>query len=282
MEKWKKIIRCTRLSVQTELRTPMFYAVYGIFIYWLLYNTKDVAIWLVEHKDQLNFFELYISFSSNTITHVIYSVCIMLLCSGAFFFQSGTRFYLIRMDRKSWLQSQILYVLGTVLFFNLVLFVLFFLTAHGSVIFDGSWSKLIYGEMNGGDSQFVMPVMSMYNSEFLVYNPNFIGIMTLITMIIEGVTMGLLLNYMITKRKTVYAVMLILGGRMIDSVVFNEIGKQSFLTSIWRYVSPFSMYRIENSSLGGGTVSVLYSMTVIILILIILLVVFLKNKTVSM
>ncbi len=275
MERFKRALNYLRLSLMAEFTNPIIYAVFITLFLFIWSSFSGVTSWLSENNDSLNLFEFYTFFGCDFFTNTIYLTGIMFVSCGIFFFNSGSAYYLIRMDKRTWVNSQIIYMFVMTVIYNIALIVMFIIACGGKITFDGSWSKAAFVGCSGGAMQInIVDVISMLTPGLLTYNPNFIGIVSFFLLTVEGVSAGLLMIWLTMKRKTVYAVAVIFGGQFLDMLAINEISSNTIVGKIWSYAVPFRMYRVNFSSLNNGKVSIIYSMiyiTVILTVLILLI-----------
>ncbi len=275
MERFKKALNYLKLSLMAEFTSPIIYAVFIILFLFIWSSFSGVTSWLTENHDSLNLFEFYTFFGCDFFTNTIYLTGIMFVSCGIFFFNSGSAYYLIRMDKRTWVNSQIIYMFVMTVIYNIALIVMFVIACGGKITFDGSWSKAAFVGCSGGAIQInIVDVISMLTPGLLTYNPNFIGIVSFFLLTIEGASAGLLMIWLTMKRKNVYAVAVIFGGQFLDMLAINEISSNTIVGKIWSYAVPFRMYRVNFSSLNNGKVSIIYSMiyiTVILTVLILLI-----------
>lgn len=275
MERFKRALNYLKLSLMAEFTSPIIYAVFIILFLFIWSSFSGVTSWLSENNDSLNLFEFYTFFGCDFFTNTIYLTGIMFVSCGIFFFNSGSAYYLIRMDKRTWVNSQIIYMFVMTVIYNIALIVMFIIACGGKITFDGSWSKAAFVGCSGGAMQInIVDVISMLTPGLLTYNPNFIGIVSFFLLTVEGASAGLLMIWLTMKRKTVYAVAVIFGGQFLDMLAINEISSNTIVGKIWSYAVPFRMYRVNFSSLNNGKVSIIYSMiyiTVILTVLILLI-----------
>lgn len=259
------------LSLWSEFTSSKIYLILLLVFIFIWSSFSGVTQWLHDNNDVLNVFELYIFMGTNVFTQSLYLIGILIMSCGRFFFDTGAVYYLIRMDKKTWVISQVIYMFVMVVIFNILLILMFIPICGFRITIDGSWSNAAFAGCSAG-AMFVniVDIISMSFPGLLAYNPNFVGILSFFLLVVEGVTVGVLMMIFTMKKKPYYAIAIVFGGQFLDLAICNELGANSFIYKIWGHIAPFNMYKIASSSLNGGSIPIIYIVIYVVVILYVL------------
>lgn len=281
MGKCKGLIRTKKLvglSLAYEFRNPALYLFLAFMFGYLIYTFSGTSSWLSEHGDSLNLFELYTYFSCGYFTKFLYKIGIALFSCGIFYFSPGYPYYLVRTDKKTWVRGQVIYLLCIVVFINLFIFAVLVLASGGHITLHNSWSDAAYAALSIGPYEVGIDGVSMSYPDLFVYNPNLVGLLNMLYMVLEGMSAGLLMVWLTARKKTVYAVAFIFGGYYLNFNLIDELYKICPPVRLWRHISPFEVYDMAKSTWNAGRNSIAY--TVIYGVVVIGILIMLYGRTV--
>ena len=273
MELYSKAARLLRVTLLREIKNPLIYVVYLMVILLICNTFSGVAVWLVNNNDKLNIFELYIMFGESDYTHVIYILGIVLLACGRNVYNRSSMYYLMRMDKKSWLYGNVMYIILTSVIYNMVIVFVLILLCRGNITFDGSWSNaLCEASVKSPMAINIDGVVQASSFRlFFPYNPNVVGIIKLLLMVIEGVISGMIMMIFSMKNRTYYGIAIIFASQFCQLLINAEFGNKTLIAKIWNTVIPvryFWMSELFNNGLG---LEVLLSIIYLVMVLLFLM-----------
>ena len=280
MELYCRAVRLFKITLRREIRNPLLYAVYFIMIL-LLYDTfSGVAVWLTDYNDKLNIFELYIMFGESNFTHVIYILGIVLLACGRAVYNRSSMYYLMRMDKKSWLYGNVMYIILSSVIYNIVIFSVLIILCRGNITLDNSWSYALH-EANANSPMAVNidgVVEASLFRYFFPYNPNIVGSIKLLLMVIEGIACGMIMMIFSMKNKNHYGIAIIFASHFCHLLINSEFGNKTLISKIWNTVIPVRYFWMSETCSNGLGLEVLLSIIYLIMFLMFLMYIIVNIK----
>lgn len=255
MKDYKLVLRLFRISIVETLRSVVFWLVLGIFFLVLLYLCGSVGDFLVKNNYRMNLFELYIWFQSIKFSRVIYLACLLLLICGITFFHKGASYYLLRINRKIWIQSQIIHLLAVIIFVNFTMLIAFWVGCHGAINAVGEWSGAAFLACQFGAQEIGLGMSFYANPYLLGQNPNVLGVVALILTILNSLLVGMVILACQAKGKTFLGIILVLGFWFGEMMMLIE----NFDHPILPYLTPFRLSMISLIGINGAGPSVVYA-----------------------
>ena len=273
MDMYSKSARLLRITLQREMRNPLINIVY-LMVILLIFNTfSGVAIWLADNNDKLNIFELYIMFGESDYTHVIYVLGIVLLACGRTVYNRSSMYYLMRMDKKSWIYGNVMYIILTSVIYNIIILYVLILLCRGYITLDGSWSNALYEACVKDPMAINIDGVVQASSFrlFFPYNPNVVGIIKLILMVLEGIICGMIMMIFTMKNRAYYGIAIIFASQFCQLLINAEFGKKKLIAKIWNTVVPVRYFWMSELFNNGLDMEVLLSIVYLIMVLMFLM-----------
>ena len=109
MKEYKTTIRFSILALKESFRSILTYLVFIISFLIIQFLCSGIGDYLKETNDSMNIFEIYTWFMSTKTSQMFYLLGILVLAASASFFFNGAAYYLLRLNRKVWIKSQIIH-----------------------------------------------------------------------------------------------------------------------------------------------------------------------------
>lgn len=257
MRDYKMVLRLSRISIVETLHSAVFWLTLGIFFLILIYLCGSVGEYLNWNKYSMNLFELYIWFQSARFSRIIYLAVLLVLMCGLTFFHRGASYYLLRIDRKIWIKSQLIHLLVLIVAINIVMLIAFAIGCRGAVNIVGDWSSAAFVACQFGAQEIGLGMSFYADPYFLAHNPNVLGVVTIILMILNSVLVGMVILACQAKGKVFLGIILILGFWFGEIMMLVE----NFSNPILPYLTPFRLSMISLIGIGGVGPSVVYAIT---------------------
>lgn len=251
------VLRLSRVSIVETLQSAVFWFTLGIFVLILVYLCGGVGAYLMQNDYSMNLFELYIWFQSARFSRIIYLSVLLVLICGLTFFHRGASYYLLRINRKIWVKSQLIHLLVMIVFINLVMLIAFFIGCRGSVNIIGDWSSAAFVACQFGAQEIGLGMSFYANPYFLAHNPNVLGIVTMILMILNSLLVGMVILACQAKGRVFLGIILVLGFWFGEIMMLVE----NFSNPILPYLTPFRLSMLSLIGIGGVGPSVVYAIT---------------------
>lgn len=265
MKDYKTIVRFSCISIMELLRNVVFWLVLIVVSLVLLYLCGDVGAYLRESGDQMNLFEIYIWFHSIRQSRVIYLVGLILLLCGVTFFNKGASYYLLRINRRIWVISQLFYLFAVVVVYNLVTLAVFWVGCKGAVSVVGEWSRAAFIACQFGVEYIGLGTTFYAIPHFLAFNPNLIGIVTLALQILIGVIVGMTLLAFQSKGKIFIGIIVVLAFWFGEVMLMENFGYP-----VLGYLTPFRLSMPSQIGFGGTGPSAIYACSYFVVLFIVL------------
>lgn len=261
MNNWKCVGRFARVSIKENFHSIVFYLVLIVIFLIIQYLCAGIGSYLRSTEDQMNLFEIYIWFNSRRQSHVIYLLGLLFLICGTTFFHTGASYYLLRATRKIWVLSQIVYLFATVLIYNFVILLSFWISCKGALTLRGEWSMAAFTACQFWTEDIGIVSFIMADYGFLRHNPNTLGVITLCLQVLVGVIVGMIMVAFQAKGKMVVGVMVVVLLWFVE-VMFDE----HLHIAGSEYLTPFRLATPAQLALNGSGPSVTYAFVYMIVL----------------
>lgn len=264
MKGYKSVMRFSWVSLKESFHSAGFYLVLIVIFLVIQFLCSGIGAYLHDTYDSMNIFEIYIWFMSRRNSQVIYLLGVMALIFGASFFHSGSAYFLLRTNRRTWIFSQMGYLFMIVTGFNLFILVSFIISCRGAVTFCGRWSEAALTACQTWVEDIGICSFISADAGFLVHNPNAVGIITLCLQILIGVITGMILLAFQARGKMVWGVM------FVSILWFLEVTFELIVWEPLAYMTPFRLSRPAQLSLNGFGPPVIYAFAYLLLLCLVL------------
>lgn len=153
----RKIFAVTAYHFQNWRRNPKIFLTFGMALVMCFLLTEKAVAFSQDHATYTQIMEPFIWAFGDTQSILLASSLLLLLFSDMPFLSQGTPFYLVRMDRKTWLLGQALYIgCVTVFYIFWILLCTTLLCARTSFV-GNQWSRTaaLLGYSSAGSSFFL-------------------------------------------------------------------------------------------------------------------------------
>lgn len=265
MKDYKEVLRFSGIGLKESFRNVIVWIVLLVVFMIIQYLCNGIGEYLCTSNERMNLFEIYIWFNSGQKSHVIYIVGIMIWVCGITFFQKGASYYLLRINRKIWVRSQIIYLLVLVLVFNILILVAFWVSCNGQICLSEEWSDAAFIACQFEVEDIGISSVIHAYPNLLPYNPNMIGLVAFFQQILIGMVIGMVLMAFQAKEKVV------LGFSAILVCWFCEVMFTStYEYPILKYLTPFRMATPSKIGFGGVGASPVYAFCYLLVLCIVL------------
>lgn len=263
MRDYKTVMRFSRIAWMEVLRSMTFWFTLGIVFLVILYLCGTIGESIRSYGERMNLFELYIWFLTARFSRIIYLAGMLILLCGITFFHKGASYYLLRVNRKIWVSSQIVFLIAVVVFYNVIILCALWCGCRGLISFQGEWSTTAFMACQFGEAEVGLGMAFVAYPNLLAYNPNYLGLITLILSILNSLWVGLVMLVFQSKGKVIYGIIVVIGLWYAEIMMLVE----NFTHPILPYLTPFRLSMISLIGIGGAGPSVLYAIVYHILFL---------------
>lgn len=241
MKECKQVLRLAKLATVELLHNATLYLFLLFLCGFLQFCYSGIGEYLKQSGDYMNLFELYIVTMDTDRSQLLYLIGCLVLAFGMNFYRQNTTYYLIRVNRRIWSFSWILYLICGSVLMNLIFWVNMWVACAGRITLQGSWSDAAKLAVVSNDVSTINLVSIVeFDGGILKSNPNHLGVITFLFSIFLALCVGLLLTIFQQSRKSVIGLFLILFLWFVD-IPIRTIPALRKLT----YVSLFSMTRVS-------------------------------------
>ena len=106
---------------------------------------------------------------------------------------------------------------------------------------------------------------------FFPYNPNVVGIIKLILMVLEGIICGMVMMIFTMKNRAYYGIAIIFASQFCQLLINAEFGKKKLIAKIWNTVVPVRYFWMSELFNNGLDMEVLLSIVYLIMVLMFLM-----------
>lgn len=265
MKTYKEVLRFSGIALKESFRSVIVWIVFLAVFMIIRYFCNGCGEYLCASNERMNLFEIYIWFNSGEKSHMIYIVGIMVLVCGIIFFQKGAPYYLLRMNKKIWVCSQIVYLFVLVFALNILILVAVWVSCNGQICLSGKWSDTAFAACQFGVEDIGISSVIQAYSNLLPYNPNMIGMVAFFQQILIGMVIGMVLMAFQAKGKVVIGFVVILVC-WFGEVMFSSIYEHPVLN----YLTPFRMATPSQIGFGGVGASPVYAFCYLLVLCIVL------------
>ena len=251
---YKKVIRYVKAIIKLEVHNVSVYLLLLSIFLIIQYCFSNVSDYLIENSQSMNFFELYVAFISRRQSQLIYIVAIILLIKGGCFSDSSMTFYLVRMNKKIWLNTQWIYVFLEITLLNLFIMVCILVASNGLCDLKPEWSDAFLTASQFSPEKIGIRSIVSFSYNLTKYNPNFIGIITFVLSMMIGMVSGITIIYFDIMKKTIVGAITVLLLWFLDVIVeFVPV------FSVFEYISYYGLSRIYRLSVNNYRPTIVYS-----------------------
>ncbi|MBO5389872.1 MAG: hypothetical protein J6A59_17390 [Lachnospiraceae bacterium] len=251
---YKKVIRYVKAIIKLEVHNVSVYLLLLSIFLIIQYCFSNVSDYLIENSQSMNFFELYVAFMSTRQSQLIYIVAIILLIKGGCFSDSSMTFYLVRMNKKIWLNTQWIYVFLEITLLNLFIMVCILVASNGLCDLKPEWSDAFLTASQFSPEKIGIRSIVSFSYNLTKYNPNFIGIITFVLSMMIGMVSGITIIYFDIMKKTIVGAITVLLLWFLDVIVeFVPV------FSVFEYISYYGLSRIYRLSVNNYRPTIVYS-----------------------
>lgn len=251
---YKKVIRYVKAIIKLEVHNVSVYLLLLSIFLIIQYCFSNVSNYLIENSQSMNFFELYVAFMSTRQSQLIYIVAIILLIKGGCFSDSSMTFYLVRMNKKIWLNTQWIYVFLEITLLNLFIMVCILVASNGLCDLKPEWSDAFLTASQFSPEKIGIRSIVSFSYNLTKYNPNFIGIITFVLSMMIGMVSGITIIYFDIMKKTIVGAITVLLLWFLDVIVeFVPV------FSVFEYISYYGLSRIYRLSVNNYRPTIVYS-----------------------
>ena len=251
---YKKVIRYVKAIIKLEVHSVSVYLLLLSIFLIIQYCFSNVSDYLIENSQSMNFFELYVAFMSTRQSQLIYIVAIILLIKGGCFSDSSMTFYLVRMNKKIWLNTQWIYVFLEITLLNLFIMVCILVASNGLCDLKPEWSDAFLTASQFSPEKIGIRSIVSFSYNLTKYNPNFIGIITFVLSMMIGMVSGITIIYFDIMKKTIVGAITVLLLWFLDVIVeFVPV------FSVFEYISYYGLSRIYRLSVNNYRPTIVYS-----------------------
>ena len=251
---YKKVIRYVKAIIKLEVHNVSVYLLLLSIFLIIQYCFSNVSDYLIENSQSMNFFELYVAFMSTRQSQLIYIVAIILLIKGGCFSDSSMTFYLVRMNKKIWLNTQWIYVFLEITLLNLFIMVCILVASNGLCDLKPEWSDAFLTASQFSPEKIGIRSIVSFSYNLTKYNPNFIGIITFVLSMMIGMVSGITIIYFDIMKKTIVGAITVLLLCFLDVIVeFVPV------FSVFEYISYYGLSRIYRLSVNNYRPTIVYS-----------------------
>ena len=208
-----------------------------------------IAEYLNETNSDINVWELYIWFMSARQSQLIYLAGMIGLGCNVTKMHQGVAYYLMRMDRRTWILSQTCLLLFHILIINLFLIFSFAVACGGRITLQSEWSRAAVTA-----AQFrvkAIGVRGIMSVPFglLQHNPNSIGFLSFLLAVLLGMAMGQFMMLCSLKANIPWGMMAVFGMWFLDILAVYVPMFEKML-----YFLPFGLSRVSYTTLNYGMI----------------------------
>lgn len=265
MKGYKDVLRFSRIALKESFHSVIFWIVLFAMFMIIQYLCSGIGEYLYSANERMNLFEIYIWFNSSRTSHLIYVVGVMILICGITFFHKGASYYLLRINRKTWVFSQFVYLLVLMVIFNILILVAFWISCNGLIRLNGEWSDAAFVACQFWVEDIGISSTIKAYPQFLQYDPNMIGLITFFQQILIGLVIGMVLMAFQAKEKVVVGIVVVLG------FWFGEVTLTTvYVHPVLNYLTPFRMATPSQIGFSGAGVSPAYAFCYLIVLCLVL------------
>lgn len=205
----KVLVRYTKRSVEQQMKNIGFYVILFVTFCLVQFICYGVGDYLWQTGDKMNVFEIYIWSMTSSSTQLMYLLGVLFCVYGCEIFHKGASFFLIRMNRKTWLLSQVFHIVAVVVIYNVFFIISYTIACRGAITFRNSWSQAtrIAGQ-TWVESIGIRGIMSV-NSKMLLIGPTGAAALVLLMSVLIGTFVGILLLIFMLLRKPIIGIVTI-------------------------------------------------------------------------
>lgn len=263
MKEYKQSVRLAKLAAMENLHNPTVYLFFMFLCGILQFCYGGIGDYLKQNGQYMNLFELYIVTMDTERSQCLYLIGCLFLAFGMKFYRQNTAYYLIRVNRRIWSLSWMIYLfLGSILI-NLIFLINTWIACAGRIILQGNWSDAAkLAAVSNDVSQINLVSIVDFIPENLKSNPNYLGVITFLFSIFLALCVGVLLTIFQQGRKSVVGLFLILFLWFVDIPVRSIPALKKFT-----YVGVFSMTRVSRLKPAddGPTVGYVFGFLIVFL-----------------
>lgn len=265
MKEHKVITKFAILSLDRQIRNVGFYVILIVTFFAIQFICYDIGDYLHQTSDKMNIFEIYIWTMSSRGAQVLYLLGLLFLIHGCDFFSNGAAFFLIRMKRKSWISSHIMYLTEVIVLYNIFLIVFFGIACKGAITFNSSWSNAAHMAGQFWVEDIGIRAIMGVNFKMLSFNPNHIGLLTIVLSICIGLFVGMFILIFMLIHKPIWGIAGICLLWFLDMLL---VERWDF--AVLNKFFPFSMSRVGQIGLWSAGPSLLYTIAYFVVLLVVL------------
>lgn len=262
MKAYKVIPRFSVLSIERQMKNAVFYVVLLVTLFVVQIVCYGVGDYLYETSDKMNIFEIYIWMMSSRGSQLLYLLGLLFCVYGCEFFRNSAPYFMIRMNRKIWIISNVLYLLLIVLGYNIYLIFCLGVACKGAVTISGVWSDAAHVAGQIWVEEIGIRAIMGVNYHMLSYNPNIIGLLSVALSVCIGLFVGMFLLLFMLIQKPVWGISGVCLFWFLDMLLIGRWG-----VTILQNFSPFAMSRVGNIGLWSAGSSLVHTFTYFVIIL---------------
>lgn len=247
----KGILKFSVLSLKHQLQNVGFYMILLIILILLKIVCAQLGVYLKETDGVMNIFELYTWLLAGG-SRIIYMLGLLVIIFGCGFFHNQVAYCLVRMTRTEWILSHVLYLVIISVIYNIFFLVCFWICCGGAITFDGVWSDAAYVGKDWIGAIGIQMVMYIH-SGFFTYNPNFVGLLTMVFSVIASVIVGMLLVAFSLMNKGIFGIACFCGFYFGEIVLVNIMELKNL-----SYLFPFGCTNVSYLLLDSSRPNLLY------------------------
>ena len=251
MKDFKIIRRYSHVLQRNSLRNVSTYVVLAALFFVIQYCCPEIGMYLKENGCNLNVWELYIWSMSTRQSQLIYLTGIIGVAYQAIGLHAGMDLYMIRMNRHSWLRSQVQVLFLHVLGVNLFLLCCFAIAGRGQITFAGEWSRAAFMAAQFRDVGTIgLRRIFSVSYNLLSFNPNVVGVISFLLAVLLGMVIGVTMMIFSLLRKTVF------GGMVVFIIWFMDVLAVNIpALKYCQYILPIGLGRISYTTWNYGVVT---------------------------
>lgn len=266
MKEYKSVFRFAMRSVKGQMKNAGFYIVLAVIFVIIQLICYGIGGYLHSTGDKMNLFEIYVWFMSARTSQIIYLLGLVLIICGCDFFSNGAIYNLIRMRRKTWVASHIVYMTIIIAVYNLWLLISFWFSCKGAVTIYGVWSDAAYTAGQFWVEDIGIRAIMGVSYKMLSFNPNMVGILTFVMSMFIGLFVGMVLLAFMLYGKSVWGIACIVLLWFMDMLFVER-----FTWAVFRRIFPFSLSRTGQLGFCSSGPPVSYAIAYFVLAVIVLI-----------